>query len=87
MPDVIFFNWPGGWSRWHLALTFLVVLITYDQGTRFLSYCHLNIADIMCSYLPQTKRFPRRPQVQDTAHGPIHTSTTSQIRVLSGAMG
>jgi hypothetical protein len=34
--------WPNGWCGWQLALTFLVVLVTYDQGTRSLSQFHLN---------------------------------------------
>jgi hypothetical protein len=68
MPNNTFSNWHCNWSGWQLDLALSVVLITYDQGTEFLSYFHLDIHSQTCSHLPHTKRHPRRPHVQDTAH-------------------
>jgi hypothetical protein len=66
-----------GWSKWHVFLTIIVALITYDQGSKSSSYIEANIiADMMFSHVHQEEGRNCRTSIQDSIHGTFYSSTT-----------
>jgi len=70
----------GGWSSLQVVLTVVLVLVTYDQGTSYVSTKTTKPADMnIISYVHQTERLHRRSSIQSTIHGTLSSSNSSQV--------
>ena len=76
-----------GWSTWQYAVTFVLGVIVYDQGKK---RCLISVTTQLtfdASDVHQAKGLHRWSCVQDPTHGPVPSSTRSEVRLIPRSMG